>query len=183
MRISKAGACNEHGFTLIELAMVLLVIGIAAAVAMPRVAGMLDRQQMRRTLNTLRGTVRYLQANAAMSKHVYRLTFDLDHQTLSPCRLRETRREEVGAQSREEVCEPVLRPYRLPDAVRIVDVIGPQGEKIREGEAHTHFHPTGLAEPSIVHFRGDRDRQMTLQIQPLAGRIRVFDGYVEPETS
>ena len=34
MPTSRAGACNNHGFTMIELAVVLLIIGIASAVVM-----------------------------------------------------------------------------------------------------------------------------------------------------
>jgi hypothetical protein len=75
----------------------------------------------------------------------------------------------------------VLREYTFPDLVRIVDVINPQGEKTREGEAVTHFHPTGIAEPSIIHLATTQEQYMTLIIEPLAGNIRVQDGYVEPE--
>jgi prepilin-type N-terminal cleavage/methylation domain-containing protein len=174
MRISRAGAYNDRGFTMIELAMVLLVIGIVGAIVMPRIGGVLDRQQMRRTINMVRGTVRYLQARAALTKRVYRLTFDLDRQVMSVCYLS------------SDGCEPEptreLRNYSLPATVRILDVINPQGTKTREGEAVTHFHPTGLAEPSTIHLEGSDKRQMTVMIEPLAGRVKVLDGYVEPQT-
>jgi general secretion pathway protein H len=170
----KAGACNERGFTLIELAMVLLVLGIVSAVAMPRVGGMLDRQRMRRTINVVRGTVRYVQARAALEKKVYRLTFDLDKQTMSACSL------SAGE------CQPGpsrgLRVFTFPPAARLLDVVRPDGEKTVEGEAMTHFHPTGLAEPSTLHLTDITDERTTLMITPLGGRIKVLPGYVDPET-
>lgn len=178
MRTSKAGGCNERGFTLIELAMVMLVIGIVMAVAMPRVGGMLERQQMQRTINVLRGTVRYLQARAALTKKVYRLTVDLEHQLWSVC---------VQDYAGAEECKPEptreLRDYVLPLTVHILDVMTPQGEKVREGLATTHFYPTGFAEPSIIHLASDTEQRFTVMIEPIAGRIKVYDGYVEPETS
>lgn len=170
----KAGACNERGFTLIELAMVLLVLGIVSAVAMPRVGGMLDRQRMRRTINVVRGTVRYVQARAALTKRVYRLTFDLDKQTMSACYL--STAECKPEQSRE------LRVFTFPPAARLLDVVRPDGEKTVEGEAITHFHPTGLAEPSTLHLTDITDERTTLMITPLGGRIKVLPGYVDPET-
>jgi general secretion pathway protein H len=170
----KAGACNERGFTLVELAMVLLVLGIVGAVAMPRVSGMLDRQRMRHTINVVRGTVRYVQARAALTKRVYRLTFDVERQTMSACYVS------------VDACQPEpsreLRVFTFPPAARLLDVIRPDGEKTVEGEAITHFHPTGLAEPSTLHLTNSIDERITLMITPLGGRIKVLPGYVEPET-
>src|SRR5436309_7298984 len=111
MRISKAGVCRaERGFTMVELAMVILVLGIVMAMVRPRFAGMLERQQLRSTINVIHGTVRYLQAYSALTKRVYRLTFDLDRQVMSVCHYE------------GETCTPEasgeLRDYVLPASVR-----------------------------------------------------------------
>jgi prepilin-type N-terminal cleavage/methylation domain-containing protein len=173
IRILKAGVSSSAGFTLVELTMVILVIGIMLAITMPRVGGVFERQQLRRTVNVLRGTVRYLHAHAALTKRVYRLIIDLDQQVLSVCYL--------TAEGCQAELTRELRDYVLPAAIHIIDVVTPQGEKIREGQAMTHFHPTGLAEPSMIHLEGGPEQRMTVIIEPLAGRIKVFDGYVEPE--
>jgi Tfp pilus assembly protein FimT len=159
---------------MIELAMVILVIGIIAAIMLPRFGGLLDRQQLRHTINVVRGMVRYTQARAALTKRVYRLRFDIEKQTLSACYLQSdnTCQEEVTG---------ALRTYTFPDVVRILDVVSPQGEKTVEGEAVTHFHPTGLAEPSIIHLGTLTDQKVTLIIEPLAGNVKVIDDYVEPD--
>jgi type II secretory pathway pseudopilin PulG len=155
--------------------MVILVIGIVTTVAMPRIGGMLDRQNMRRTVNAVRGMVRFVQARAALTKRIYHLTFNLDQQTMSACYLIED-----GCQieqSRE------LRPYTFPPSARLLDVVNPEGEKTREGEAVTAFHPTGVAEPSMIHLGDIGQDQMTVIIAPLGGRVKVLSGYVEPKTS
>jgi len=176
MRISKAGVYrDERGFTMVELGMVLLVLGIVMAIVLPRFGGTLERQQLRSTINVIHGTVRYLQAYAALTKRVYRLTFDLDRQVMSVCYFQ------------GETCTPEasreLRDYVLPASVHILDVVSPQGTKTRAGEAATHFHPTGLAEPSIIHLGTDSNQKATLVIEPLAGRVKVFDDYVEQKPS
>jgi general secretion pathway protein H len=177
MPTSRAGAYNNHGFTMIELAMVLLVIGIAGAVVMPRIGNVLDHQQMRRSINTLRGTVRLLQARAASTKHVYRLTFDLDRQMMTVCIVDVETAECQAEQSRR------LHDYTFPPAVRLLDVEDGQGTKTSEGQAITNFHPTGLAEPATIHLAGSAEQQMTLMIEPLAGNVKVLNGYVEPQAS
>ena len=175
MQIWRAGSCNNRGFTLVELVMVMLVIGIIAAVAMPRVGSMMDRQSMRRTINVMRGTARYLQARSALTKRTYRLTFDLDNQTMSACYL--------TADSCQKDNNRVVRDYTFPTTVRLLDVVSPAGEKTEEGAAATHIHPSGMAEASVIHLYGSNTEQMTVRIEPLTGRLKVLDGYIDFEKS
>jgi general secretion pathway protein H len=170
MRTWKAGGCNNRGFTLIELVIVMLVLGIVAAITMPRVGGMLDRQNMRRTINVVRGTARYLQARAALTKRTYRLTLDLDKQTLSACYLTE--------ESCQKEHNRVLRDYDFPPTVQVLDIVNLAGEKTEEGEVGTHFYPSGDAEPSVIHLSGSGTERMTLMIEPFTGRLKVLEGYV-----
>ena len=52
---------------------------------------------------------------------------------------------------------------------------------MREGTVMTHFHPTGQAEPSVVHLQTPDKAHVTLFIEALAGRVKVVYGYAERE--
>ena len=169
------------GFTLVELTLVILVIGIIGALVLPRFGGLVDRQQVRRTVNVLRGMVRQLHAKAALTKRIYRLTFDLEEQRVTVCYLQSASLTESGEISCVAESSRQMRGYVMPNAVRLLDVVSYSGEKIRQGTAMTHFHPTGLAEPSVVHLQTPDEAHVTLFIEALAGRVKVVHGYVERE--
>ena len=57
------------------------------------------------------------------------------------------------------------------------------GHENTRGRCGDAFHPTGLAEPSIIHLGTHSNQKATLMIEPLAGRVKVFDDYVEQKTS
>ena len=191
MPTSRAGARSKGdqppsasaGFTLIELTLVILVIGIVSALVLPRFGGLIDRQQMRRSVNVGRGMVRQLHAKAALTKRIDRLTFDLEGQQITVCHLQSLSPGEGGAAACVADTSREMRGYVLPQAVRLVDVVSASGEKISEGTAMTHFHPTGLAEPCVVHLQTPDETHVTLFIEALAGRVKVVPGYAEREKS
>lgn len=172
---------TSPGFTLIELTLVILVIGIVGALVLPRFGGLMDRQQARRTVNVLRGMVRQLHAKAALTKRIYRLTFDLEGQRVTVCYLQSLSPAEGGDAACVAESSREMRGYVMPDAVRLSDVVLFSGEKIREGAAMTHFHPTGLAEPSVVHLQTAEESYITVFIEAFAGRVKVVQGYTERE--
>jgi hypothetical protein len=67
--------------------------------------------------------------------------------------------------------------------VVFLDVTHPERGKLREGNAHIDFSPTGWADECEVHLGKGEEEVFTIFIHPLGGKAEVSAGYVERKTS
>jgi len=63
--------------------------------------------------------------------------------------------------------------------VAFADVTLPAVGMVHEGVVFAQFFPEGYADPLVVHLTNARHEYATLAIEPLTGRTRVADAYVE----
>lgn len=161
----------QAGFTYLELAVVMLILGVIVALAFPAMHhyGSSDLDLSARHLIR---TVNYLADRAAATKKVYRLNYDL-----------ERREYWVAVRSGEgefTQAEPsLLRRTRLPDRVRFMDVDTLHQGKVTLGMAYTDFYPVGRVDKTTVHMTDDHKHNLTLVVNPVTGRVKVYEGYIE----
>ena len=181
MRISRAGTSKskvERGFTLIELALVLFVIGLVLAVTFPKLAGF-GRGDLKQATRHLIRTVQVLVDRAEATKRLYRLNYDLEKQEYWATVLQPVSDEAVEF---VPVGTVLLKRAVLPDPIRFSDVTTLRQGKVTEGEAYTQFYPNGLVERTLFHLTDEKQGEtLTLIVQPLTGRVKVLEGYVEIE--
>ncbi len=179
MPTSTAGPSSERardassGFTLLELVVVLLILGIAASFLVPRLRDP-ETLALSSATERLANTARYLYDEAAYRRVPMRLNIDLDHQTYFVT--------ELGSDPDAPEFVPstslLARPVALPDAVSIADVVLPALGTVTEGVVFAQFSPEGWADPLVVHLRGRAGGDATMAIDSLTGRTRVADRYV-----
>ncbi len=164
---------GSSGFTLLELAVVLLILGIAASFLAPRLRDP-ETVALQSAANRIATTARYLYDEAAYQRLPMRLNLDLDHQTYFVTVL--------GGDPDDPEFVPVAsslaKPTLLPDAVAFRDVVLPTVGTVTEGLVFAQFSPEGWADPLVVHLRGRSGGEATMAIEPLTGRTRVADRYV-----
>ena len=87
--------------------------------------------------------------------------------------------------------EPGLRPVTLPTTVTLEGVWTPQYDEVQRPEevppqdeaddniVYVHFFPGGYAERAFIYLSDGDDDWYTLEIEPLTGRVIVYDEEVE----
>jgi prepilin-type N-terminal cleavage/methylation domain-containing protein len=175
---ASAGSAEQRlGFTLLELAVVLLIIGLVMAIAMPRFAAF-QGAEIRSESHRLAARSHYLYEEAGAQKVLLRLNLDLNHSTyfvtrLDPFAIRPTFMPEKG---------PAGGVVTLPADVRLRDVWVEGAGLFRSGIVGCEFYPSGTADAAVIHLLDRRGEVMTIGIDPFNGAATILRGDLDPTT-
>lgn len=162
--------CAERGFTLLEVMLVLFIIGVVTALVFPKITN-LGGGNLKVESRTLIGHIQALYSEATFTRKMHRLVFDLDAQRYHA---------EVAVNG---IFTPVegtfLAPVKLPVNIAFTDVVTEGSSKRSEGRAYAYFHPLGRVNFTTIHMEDEDDVAMTLEVNPLTGRVKVKEGYVD----
>lgn len=159
----------EKGYTLIEISVVIVLVGVIFLLAIPRVQDTLTNDRMRSAVRNLSGAARDLKASAVREQVDHFLHLDLDKRVVW------NTRDDMTAEVRT-VRRSQARP--LPSGVRIADVAFADEGKKNQGEVIIRFFTQGYVQPAAIHLTDD-ERTMTLIFQPFLSTFEVKDSYVD----
>ncbi len=161
---------NQSGFTLIELTLVVLLLGLMASLSLPLISG-LEPNRLESSARRLAGTVKYLYNEAAMTGQEHRLIFELKNNSY--------RAEKVNETGELESLQGIGSKKQLSAGVQFVRIYQAQRGEQSEGEMTAALLPGGWMEETIIHMRDDNERKMTLRLVPLTGLTEFYEGYRE----
>lgn len=172
---------GARGFTLIELAVVMFIMGLMLSLVMPYLGGF-RYAKLKSETRRLAGRASYLFDEASGQKVMLRLVFDIDrnrywvarYDPLSP---HPTDKEPVFTPDQG----PGARPVLLPADVRIRDVTVEGVGTTNEGQAFCQFYPEGYVDATVVHLMDASGNVMTLALNPLTGQVEIAAGDIAPE--
>lgn len=162
---------NHRGFTLIELAVVIVVLGVMIALVAPRL-GEIGEADLKRSARHLTGMIRFLRDEAQAKKTVYRLRFDI----------------QSGRYWAEALA---VTPEKTAEFRRVQSEIGSEGNlsgqtTFRDVRAGSHpddpfilFTPDGWVEKTFIHLRDGDGKEFTLIVRPLTGDTELREGDAE----
>jgi prepilin-type N-terminal cleavage/methylation domain-containing protein len=152
-RSGKSASCiSGHGFTLIELIVVLFIVSLVMAVLLPSFAGF-GENKLKSEAREMASILRYMNDSAITRKETYSLKFDLDKNIVF---------------------------WEGPDgekAKKFDDVTGVTSESkgmVSKGELIFFFDPLGVRENLDVHLSRD-NKNMIVSINHLSGRVKIED--------
>jgi type II secretion system protein H len=160
---------NSRGFTLIELSLVLLIIGVMLTLAVPRI-GLIGEARLDAAADKLAATLSYLHDEAALRGRIYRVRFDLD---------RESWVVEAQAPYGEgdiqdgfvAVWDPFAEPTQYQDGLQLA-VVATASSRSRSGTADIFFLPEA-GPGGVTVTLSDGDRAIELELDTVTGRVQT----------
>lgn len=161
------------GFSLAELVVVLVLIGIVLTVALPRFTGFGEAERLRAAARSLANLAFEAHSQAAAKSRPWFLCLDLKTRRAWLSTVRPGKEGDAGRESRDWI---------FPDDVLVTDVIHPLSGLVREGRLSFGYWPQGGGEPGTIHLKNEDGQELTLFIRPFLGRVDVEEGYLREET-
>lgn len=160
---------TAKGYTLIELIVVLILLGLIFGLAVPKIRQAVLSDNLDATALRIIGLVENLREKAINDQVTYIFHIDLRGRKLWA----------FAADASEEEQETAREnAYLLPPDVRIEDIWSWTGGRLYDN-ATILFSRKGYIEQSMIHLQSEDGRQLSLELTPFLGSIKIHDGYVD----
>jgi len=150
--ISSVGK-DKRGFSLLELLVVLLLIGLSSAIVLPSIERGLKERELKDATLKLAATARNLRSRAIYENHLQRLILD-------------QRDNSYQAFQGKKIF--------LSSEVRIMGIAG--GEPMGDGLKQFLFFPNGSVLGGEIGLSSREGSVYAIQLDPLLGRVAVIKG-------
>jgi type II secretion system protein H len=162
---------NHKGFTLIEIIVVLVIIGIIAIFTVPYFGGFANRTKLDSACRTWMAYANYARSQAVMQGVNYRMTCDLDQQTYT------LTYEALSTEIAGQYISPNDswgQPVSLDSSIRIESIQLDQNSPQDSGVINIAFTPRGTANDIVVTFRNIDNENRQIALSQITGIAKIL---------
>jgi prepilin-type N-terminal cleavage/methylation domain-containing protein len=170
-----AGPSVRAGFTLVELMVVIIILGLVGGVAVTSWSKMLPGQQFNSAVRELSEVLHGTRSDAIARNREFRIVYDLDDESYkvrTPFRMGGGFTDEDADPERLWIHETDLAKHGIEIVNVVVDDV-----TFTDGIVEVIFKPLGASSHHIVHIAQPAlEREYTIEALPLTGEIRLHEG-------
>lgn len=167
---AKNTSCHGSGFTLIELMVVMLLISIVLAVAIPRFEGGPLQDSEKKLSRWLINAARMSRSAAIQKQRVQVLSVDVDNQRIWMAHV---------DMSEDELNSAADKAFTIDPSMQIVKVQFPNLEPVTSGTAEIRFHPAGYSDRVLIQIETSDAERISYLLEPLMPKIKILDEWID----
>jgi general secretion pathway protein H len=177
---------RTRGFTLLELIVVLIIIGLMSVLVVPKLVGPMANLDLKTASQKISASLRYARSQAASEKTTYVALFDFEKNRVviinSP-----SIKGEFHINNREAVNKIPAEPpnsekdgpggsktYDLPDKVKLAKGTSREGE-FTSGFFRIFFFPSGGSSGGEITVANERGRQYRISVDFITGTVQLAE--------
>ena len=180
MRLENQNADFSRAFTLMELVVVVVIIGIVTAMIIPEMKGTFEDALLRSTGRELVNVFSLASSRAVSLNQSCRVELDpLTGRYLVERRVRDGEREDYiplkGVSGGEGKLDTrITIEIRQPDEISSEDIPGRRPPEQSSPDAIS-FYSDGTSDPAEIRLRDRAGYQIVLQLNPITSRVQVTE--------
>jgi general secretion pathway protein H len=173
---------GPRGFTLLELIVVLLIIGLMMALVTPRLVGSLTKMNLKTSAQKISSSLRYARSQAVAQQIIHQAVFDFEKNSVSvksekPLNDKDAYSQaeiESSATDNRKAGDAGVETYFLPEGVKIKKAII-ANEEIDSGSFSIEFYPAGNSSGGSVVLNDEKERRFQISVDFITGIINLTE--------
>jgi prepilin-type N-terminal cleavage/methylation domain-containing protein len=164
---------KPNGFTLIELIVVLVIVGLLSGLVMPRVFGTLTHVELRSAARNTVSLLHQARDLAYYKKKYIKASFNLDtgHITISTWQSKTA--EEKGSFADPEMDWVGMKDFFLADSVKLTKC-AQKGRTVTQGLFDIIFYPAGNTDGGRITLMNKKGRTFIIKVNVITGNARIL---------